>query len=320
MKVLRWLVFLALFTTSLCGQPAPAPAPAPAAASSTTPTPGDIAARLEEIRQLSTGLKLQSGNVTLQNGLAKVTLPQDFCFLNPADSETLLTKIWRNPPGELPLGMIIPANFNPLADHEWVVVLRYIDDGYVKDDDAASIDYTKLLEDMKQSTLDANKDRVAQGYKTMELLGWAAPPHYDATTHKLYWAKEYKVGNLDEHTLNYNIRILGRGGVLELNAIAGMEDLKAVQDATPKILSMVDFQQGNRYADFNSSTDKVAEYGIAALVAGGIAAKVGLFKGLWVALLAAKKLIVVAAAAVAAFFKKMWNRMTGRSGDRDKTS
>jgi uncharacterized membrane-anchored protein len=74
---------------------------------------------------------------------------------------------------------------------------------------------------------------------------------------------------------------------------------------------MVDFKEGSRYADFDPKVDKVAKYGIAALVAGGVlagAAKLGAFKLLWVGLLAAKKFIILGVIAVVAFFKKMFKR------------
>jgi len=58
----------------------------------------------------------------------------------------------------------------------------------------------------------------------------------------------------------------------------------------------------------------VATYGIAALVAGGIAAKVGLLKGVWVAILAAKKFIILGALAVARYFKRIWARIRGSKG------
>jgi uncharacterized membrane-anchored protein len=109
--------------------------------------------------------------------------------------------------------------------------------------------------------------------------------------------------------------MLGRHGVLELNAIAGLNQLPEIDRQTPQILGMVDFKEGNRYADFDPKTDKVAEYGIAALVAGGalaVAAKAGLLKGLWLFILAGKKFIILGAIALAAFFKKLFNR-SGKS-------
>ena len=156
-----------------------------------------------------------------------------------------------------------------------------------------------------------------KGYPTVDLLGWAAQPHYDAATHKLYWAKKLKFEGEDSETLNYNIRMLGRKGVLELNAVASVDQLGEIDAQTPQILGMVDFKEGSRYADFDPKVDKVAKYGIATLVAGGAlaaAAKLGLLKGLWVFILAAKKFIIIGVIAVVAFFKKMFKRSGGSPG------
>ena len=278
----------------------------------TPPTP-DPAARLAERRKLAASLHYQTGAITLQGGLAKISLPDGFRFVNPADTETLLSKIWGNPSGARTLGMIVPANFDPIESDSWAVVLSFDEDGYVKDGDAAKINYGDLLKKMKEGTTEANQERVKAGYPPIELVGWAATPRYDAAAHKLYWAKEIKFGDEAEHTLNYNIRMLGRRGVLVLNAVAAMDQLKQVEAATPTLLAMVDFQEGHRYADFKEDTDKVATYGIAALVAGGIAAKAGFFKILWIGILAFKKLIIIAVIAFAGYFKKMIAWIRGRS-------
>ena len=104
--------------------------------------------------------------------------------------------------------------------------------------------------------------------------------------------------------------------MLELTAVADVSQFTTIDKQTPQILGMVDFKEGSRYADFDPKTDKVAKYGIAALVAGGAlaaAAKLGFLKVIWVAILALKKFIIIGAIAVAAFFKKMFNR-SGSSG------
>lgn len=275
--------------------------------SADTPPSAEAASRLIAIRKLADGLKLQQGEVVLRGGVAKIALPAGFRYLDAADTETVLSKIWGNPRGGGALGMIVPATFDPIGGDSWAVVVTFDDDGYVKDDDAAKIDYAALLKDMKKDTSAASKARQKDGYSAIELIGWAAAPRYDAATHKMYWAKELKFGDFPDHTLNYNIRMLGRRGVLVLNAVASMDQLKEVEAATPDLLRMVDFQDGHRYADFTKSTDKTATYGLAALVAGGIGAKVGLFKGLWLGILAFKKFIIIGVIALGAFLKKVFD-------------
>jgi uncharacterized membrane-anchored protein len=277
-------------------------------------------AELKQVAQLVKNLKYEQGEIDLGGGLAKLTVPKDFNFLASDDAETVLVKLWGNPPSkEKPLGLLIPAGMTPLSSNAWVVTIDYSEDGFVKDDDAAKINYDDLLKKMQKGIVEENKARKEQGYPEVTLVGWAEPPHYDATTHKLYWAKQLKFEGEKHDTLNYSIRMLGRKGVLELNAIAGIKQLGQINEQAPKILGMVDFKEGSRYADFDPKVDKVAAYGIAALVAGGIAAKMGFFKLLLVGLLAAKKFIIIGVIAVAAFIKKLLNRGGNSSGGTPST-
>ena len=259
-------------------------------------------------KKLADSLNYQKGDITLRGGLAKIHVPTGFRYLDPTDAGTVLSKIWGNPPNPNTLGMLVPADLSVASRDGWAVIITYDEDGYVKDDEASKMDYDKLLKQMQDGVAAANEQRKKDGYPPFDLVGWATPPRYDKATHKMYWAKELKFGDSPESTLNYNIRILGRRGVLVLNAVAGMGQLREIESVAPQIISMVDFQEGHRYADFNISTDKVATYGLIGLVAGGLAAKAGFFKVLLVALLAAKKLVIIGIAAIAAFFKKIFGK------------
>ncbi|HEY4282945.1 MAG TPA: DUF2167 domain-containing protein [Chthoniobacterales bacterium] len=260
----------------------------------------------DQAEALVAGLHFQQGNIVLGDGLATLHVPSGCRFLDGADANTVLVKLWGNPPQPNPLGMLMPTTAGPLDEGGWAVVITYESDGYVKDAGAEKINYTELLTQMQSGVESGNAEREKAGYPAMHLVGWARAPRYDRPTHKLYWAKEIKFGQSPENILNYNIRMLGRGGVLVLNAIATMGQLSEIEKATPGILAAVEFNPGHRYADFNPGSDKVATYGLAALVAGGVAAKLGLFKGLWIGILAAKKFIIIGVAAVAAWMRKLF--------------
>jgi len=266
--------------------------------------------QMAKLRALSERLKYQQGQIVLRDGLATINLSEGFRYLDPAGAETVLSGIWGNPSSsERSLGMIVPAGFDSFAPQAWCVVIGYQEDGYVKDNDAEKINYTKLLKQMQKATREESAERVKNGYAAIELIGWATPPRYDRQTHKFYWAKELNFGDSQgENTLNYNLRILGRRGILELNAVASMGQLPEIEKATPQILSMVDFNDGNRYADYTPGTDKLATYGLAALVAGGVATKTGLLKGLFVAILAMKKFLIIGGIAIVAFAAKLFGR------------
>lgn len=258
--------------------------------------------------QLVAALNFQQGRITLPGDIATLDLPAGFRYLSPADAGRVLVEGWGNPPGHSTLGMIVPANLNPVSAAGWGVILTYDKDGHVKDDDADSIKYDELLKDMQEAITANNAERKAQGYAPMSLVGWAEQPSYDKAHHKLYWAKELKTEGDGGNGLNYNIRVLGREGVLVLNAVAGMEQIKQIKTDMQQVTAFTDFTPGHRYADFDGKTDKVAEYGLAALVAGGVAAKLGLFGKLFALLLAFKKLILLAlvggGAAVVKFFQR----------------
>ncbi|NUQ19592.1 MAG: DUF2167 domain-containing protein [Gemmatimonadaceae bacterium] len=252
-------------------------------------------------------LNWREGDVVLGNGLATVHLPVAYRYLGPGDAERVLTA-WGNLPGQKTLGMIFPAGMHALEEGTWAVVVQYDEDGHVDDSDAAKIDYTSLLENMKKETEERNAERKKQGVATATLVGWAAPPAYDGNTHKLRWAKELAFAGEDEHTINWDIRVLGARGVLDLDAVGSKSQLATLQAGTGDVLGFVDFNQGHRYADYKPGVDRKAEYGIAALVAGGLLAKAGFFKVLLGALIAMKKLLIVAAAGIAGFFRKLFGR------------
>ena len=253
-------------------------------------------------------LKYQKGEIVLPGGIATLKIPDSFRYLDPKDSERVLVQAWGNPSGDGTLGMLFPAGVSPLSGEGWGVVITYEEDGYVSDKDADSINYDDLLKEMKEGVAEENKERQKQGYQAIDVVGWAAKPYYDKATHKLHWAKELAFGGEKAHTLNYNIRVLGRKGVLVLNAVAGMDQVSAVEKEMKQVLAFTDFNAGFQYADYDSKTDKTAAYGIAALVAGGVAAKAGLFAKLIAMLVAAKKLVIVGVVALGAFITRLFKK------------
>ncbi|MEC3908454.1 DUF2167 domain-containing protein [Tamlana sp. 2201CG12-4] len=242
----------------------------------------------------------QYGEVPLNDGLAILNVPEGFKFLDSEQSKRVLTDLWGNPPGET-LGLLFPEDMTPMHDaFTYAVEIEYSEDGYIEDEDAEDLDYDDLLEEMQEDIKTANPQRTAQGYPTMELVGWASPPYYDQENKKLHWAKELKFEDTDMNTLNYNIRVLGRKGYLNLNAIGDINMLNTFNTDRDNILHSVEFSPGNRYSDFNPDIDKVAAYGIGGLIAGKILAKAGFFA----ILLKFWKFIAIGAVALFSAFRK----------------
>lgn len=257
-------------------------------------------------------MKYETGLVKLQNGIASLNVPKQFKFLNAEQSKFVITKVWGNPEQKGVLGMLFPENGAPFADSNYAFVITYDEIGYVKDEDADEIDYKKMLKESQDEEPEVNKERAAQGFEPIHMIGWAQQPFYDKNKKVLHWAKELQFGSTDNSPiLNYDIRVLGRKGVLSFNAVADMSELGLVKRDIDKVLAMSSFTEGNRYSDFDSNLDKVAAYTIGGLVAGKILLKVGF----WAIL--AKFAKVIIGGLVAAFYA-VRKFLTGR-GKKEET-
>lgn len=269
---------------------------------------GDDSARLasliHRIDSIESSLHYKTGKIVLPDGLATLNIGPGFRFLEAEDARKVIEDAWGNLKGQTALGMIVPAQAAAsLADYAFVVEYQPI--GYVKDEDAEKIDYDQVLKDMREDNEKANAQRRSTGITPMHIVGWAETPHYDKNRKILYWAQQISVDGSEENTLNYDIRLLGRKGVMVLTAVSGISQLDTVNRHINEILDMVSFNKGHQYSDFNSSTDQVAAWTIGGLVAGKVLAKVGFFA----ILLKYLKLIVVGIVAGAG---AIWRWITGR--------
>ena len=256
--------------------------------------------------QFVQSLHFRNGTIEVPEAKARFNLDGDFRYLDKADARRVLEDLWGNPPDEDVLGLIVPRSPGLTDEQSWAVVVTYADDGYVSDEDASKIDYSELLREMQEQTRASNPEREKAGYGSLDLVGWAVPPRYDAGNNKLYWAKELQFDGEANHSLNYDIRVLGRHGYLSLNAVSGMAELALVREGMEKLLPMAEFEPGARYADHNPKTDKVAAYGVATLIGGGLAAKAGLFAKLGLLLAKFWKLLLIGVVAFGAAAKKFF--------------
>ncbi|GJM63391.1 DUF2167 domain-containing protein [Persicobacter diffluens] len=217
--------------------------------------------------------------VTLGDGVATLTVPEGFKFLNPEQGKYILTDVYGNMEGENQ-GILFPANVEIFNDSAYFVIFSYDNSGYISDKEAQDLDYDELIATMKEDSKEYNKLLKENGYGAMELIGWASEPHYDQADHKLHWAKSLLPEGQEEYLLNYNLLALGRHGYLKMNFVADMYQLDSVQKAIPYLMPAVSFNDGYRYDQFDDSIDKVAAYGIGGLIAGKVLAKTGIFAAL----------------------------------------
>jgi uncharacterized membrane-anchored protein len=242
---------------------------------------------------------------------AVLKLPQGFLYIPPAEGQKLLTAMG-NRVGDGLLGLIFPD-----SNEEWFVAMRFMKSGYIKDDDAKEWKTDELLSGLKEGTEESNKERLARGFPEIEVVGWIEAPKYDAQTHRLVWSLSSRIKNAPagaEGGVNYNTYALGREGYISMNLVTGMKTIEAEKPIAQQLLAALEYNDGKRYAQFNSATDHVAEFGLAALIGGVAAKKLGLFALIAAFLLKFAKIIGIAAIALIAFIAKLMGRKKEEGG------
>jgi uncharacterized membrane-anchored protein len=174
----------------------------------------------------------------------------------------------------------------------WWASFSFSSIGYVKDDE--KIDSDALLQTLKDQDIASNAERRKMGLHELFTQGWYTLPHYDNTSKHLEWG--VKILNNGKEELNYTIRLLGKTGVMNAILISSPETLNNDVQNFKAALSGFEFNSGESYAEFKEG-DRVAEYGLAALIAGGAAAvatKKGFFAAIAGFLMASWKIAALA--------------------------
>jgi uncharacterized membrane-anchored protein len=205
---------------------------------------------------------------------AALDLPEGYAYLPEKQAADFMKRIG-NDTDEMFRGIVLPAKAS-----NWFVFIEYNPSGYIKDDDARNWNADSLLNDVRASTEEANKRRKAEGAPELEIIGWVEKPHYDAATHRLVWsisARDKGAKDADANVINYRTLVLGRQGYTAMVMVTDLSTIEAQKPIAKLLLSKLTFNSGKRYTDFNASTDHVAEYGLAALIGGVVAHKLGFF-------------------------------------------
>ncbi len=239
---------------------------------------------------------------------AKLNLPASMAFL-PKDEANQLMDRMGNSTNPNRYGLVFPTSKDENA-LSWIADLAYEDSGYIKDDDAKDWDAEAMLKQLKEGNDAQNEIRRTRGLPEVATHGWVEKPQYDAATHRLIWSIDaYEKGNeKDTPGVNYNTFQLGRKGYISMTMVTDLKDVEALKPVARDLLANISFNEGLRYQDFNAATDKVAEYGLMALVGGVAAKKLGLLAVLGAFLLKFSKLIIVAVLGAGAAIRHLLGR------------
>lgn len=269
---------------------------------------GASAQEADQKRELFNSIEWSDGPADGRlGGVAQVAVPEGCRFTESAGAKSFL-ELTENPTSGDEVGILLcstAAEGNPADERSWFVVYEYDGSGYVKDDEKTELDADKILATLREGNAAGNKERRRRGWSELLLDGWIKAPYYDEATHNLTWST--RVISDGDTAVNHSVRLLGRGGVMKVDLVADASALPLVLPSFDGVVATTAFTSGNTYAEWRAG-DKVAAYGLTALVAGGAAAKLGLFGKLWKLILASGKAIVVAIVAAFAGLKKMLSR------------
>lgn len=264
------------------------------AAPAAVPAADDVAAAPED----SIPINWIKGPGTGRLGdLAEIPVPEGHLFTDGEGTRTLMEAMG-NIVSDQEVGLL------GSGDLEWFAVFEFDEIGFVKDDEKSDLDAEAILESIRKGTEAANKVRRERGFGAMSITGWVKPPHYNERTHNLEWAIRARDDEGGE-VVNHNVRLLGRRGVMKVTLVCDVDKLQASLPLFEELLDGYSFNSGHQYGEYRKG-DKIAKYGLTALVVGGasaVAVKSGLLRHL-------VKFIAVGIAAVGAFFKKLFGRKT----------
>ncbi|OWT77433.1 MULTISPECIES: DUF2167 domain-containing protein [unclassified Achromobacter] len=249
----------------------------------------------------------QESGVVHLGDQATLKLPPNTIFVPRAQANRLM-EAYGNGKDDTLMGLFMPPADSP---DDWIVTANFEKAGYIKDDDAKNWDVKELLQSLRDGTEEQNSERRTRGIPELEVVGWVQPPQYDSAHQRLVWSVEGRdkgsAADADA-TVNYNTYALGRDGYISLDLLTSKSMVAAQKPALIGLLDNLNYNDGKKYADFNSSTDKIAEYGLAALVAGVAAKKLGLLAIIAAFVLKFGKLAIIAVAAGGGAFFKLFRR------------
>jgi uncharacterized membrane-anchored protein len=289
------------------------------------------AAQSEEARRAEETAAWQAGEKAGTKGPADIALidqavlklPANYFFIPKAEGMRVMRALGNTVQEPTFVGLVVGTRQND----QWIVVARHIKEGYIKDDDAKDWNADELLQGLKDGTAESNKDRAARGFPELEVLGWVEKPAYDSATHRLVWsllAKQKGEPDSAEKGINYNTYALGRDGYFSLNLLTTSSGVNVDKVAAHELLAALSYNPGKSYEDFDASTDHIAEYGIAALIGGVVAKKLGLFALIGVFIAKFAKVIGVAALALGGgiwnFFRRKPKNVAPSTASSDNAS
>ena len=254
--------------------------------------------------------------------VAQLDIPEG-CRFTAAKGAKKFMELTQNPVNGSEVGALMcetETPGNPADPERWFVIFEYDESGYVKDEEKTTLDGDKILATLREGQEYGNEERRRRGWEELTIGGWVRAPYYDQATNNLTWA--VSVVASEDTSVNHSVRLLGREGVLKADLVSDPGGLAVALPTFDGVVSSTEFVPGKKYSEWRDG-DKVAAYGLTALVAGGAGAaavKLGLFGKLWKLIAASGKLVIVALIAAGAWIRNLFTRKSEERNAAASTS
>jgi uncharacterized membrane-anchored protein len=212
--------------------------------------------------------------------VGQISVPKGYSFAGKDGAQKVLQSA-QNPVTGDELGVLVPNK--PDNKEFFYVIFSFHDIGYVRDDDGNQIDADTILKTIREGTEAQNEKRKDKGWAPIHVVGWYQKPYYNNHTNNLTWSILGETEGESGKVVNYFARSLGRRGTMSVDLIISEGAAAQVLPEFNSLLAGFSYDEGQKYAEFRTG-DKIAEYCLTALIAGGAGAlivKSGLLAKLW---------------------------------------
>lgn len=256
----------------------------------------DLTPRQREwLTQINSLNWLKSGTHKLPDSDSTITLPEGYIIVIGEDAKKEREMGEALAPDDIE-AVVNDENFDNTTIFQWV------ESGYISIDDWGDIDPRLLLESITENTELANVERRKRGYSLIHVVGWLKEPTLSRELNTVYWTVEAR-DDLGYSIVNSVALSLGRHGYERIVWVTDKGSYVPFGGHLEMMLKAHSFDPTFKYEDYVEG-DKMAGYGIAALVAASVGGKVAQATGL---LAVFKKFIGIIFAVIAGLFYKLRN-------------
>lgn len=220
------------------------------------------------MRKFEASLDYKNGTVSISENRATLRLMDGYRFLDSRDAKKILLGLWGQPSPKNTDGIILAPGIGPFSDDTWAFGLSFDATGHIIDIGDTGIDSEVIMAKLKNNLVNENRKRQNEDLQTIEILDWEIKPIYDKTHRCLYWAIKYSFSNEIQNEIIYNIKMLGRNGVLSISTQVREKLSDQLNNHMKNVIRFAEFNPGQEYDAFDGKKETPSESKLSDLITG----------------------------------------------------